>query len=92
MAINFFLNINVFNLTTQKERPKMINQTICNIIQCNILLNVCALTPWNYNLAYLPGDIYNTYVWYVYFGGDHHKFNYAICYFFLQLVYCSGKT
>jgi len=91
MAINF-LNINVINVTTQKERQKLLIRPSVTLYSATCYYSVRALTPWNNNLAYLQGDIYNTYVWYAYFGGDHHKLNYAICHFSLQLVYCSGKT
>jgi hypothetical protein len=80
MAINF-LNINVINLTTQKERQKLLIRPSVTSYGATYCYDVHALTPWNYNLAYLQGDIYNIYVWYVYFGGDHHKVNYAICHF-----------
>jgi hypothetical protein len=88
-----FLNINVINLTTQKECQKLLIRPSVTSQSATYYYNVHALTtPCNYNLAYLQGDIYNIYVWYAYFSGDHQKLNYAICHVFLQLVYCSGKT
>jgi len=60
MAMNF-LNINVINLTTQKEHQKLLIRPSVTSQSATYYYDVCALTPWNYNLAYLQGDIYNIY-------------------------------
>jgi len=57
-----FLNINVINLTTQKEHQKLLITPSITSHSATYYYDVQALTPWNNNLAYLQGDIYNIYV------------------------------